>query len=158
MTRIYLFFLFLGLASATGLLHADTEGTRVQHYNLKKGIALQGYDPVIYFTQGTAKKGSAQNSYTYQGVTYHFVSPSNLTTFKNNPSQYEPQYGGWCAYAFAKGGGKVKIDPKHFKIINQKLYLFFDTPIWGNTLKKWNKGSDQAQISKANAEWAKIIN
>ncbi len=158
MTRIHLLFLLLSFSFSAGFLNAETKEARINHYNMKKGVALQGYDPVAYFTQGDAQKGNAKISHNHKGITYYFTSASNLDSFKKNPSKYEPQYGGWCAYALAKGGGKVKIDPKRFKIIDQKLYLFFDTPVLGNTLKKWNKGQDQAQIAAADAEWAKLTN
>ncbi len=146
-----LFLLYLGFFLTSFSLSAETEQQRITHYNLKSGLAIQGYDPVSYFS-GKAKKGSSKNSYQHHGVTYHFSSPENLTLFKNKPAQYEPQYGGWCAYAFAIGKDKVKINPKSYKIINNKLYLFYHT-FPTNTLKRWNKQEDAEQLQKADQVW-----
>jgi len=47
-------------------------------------------------------------------------------SFKANPEKYEPAYGGWCAYAMGENGEKVKIDPETYKIIEGKLFLFYN--------------------------------
>jgi len=130
---------------------------QTQHFNLKKQTALKGYDPVAYFTLGKAVKGDAKFQYLHNGVNYQFSSLENLKKFKLKPNYYQPQYGGWCAYAFAVGGGKVSINPKRFKIVDNKLYLFYDTLLGPNTLKKWNKANDKEQIKKADKRWAEII-
>lgn len=142
--------LFLGTLIAS----AESASQRTKHYNLKKGLAIQGYDPVSYFSN-SPKEGKKELSHTHKGVTYHFVSQANLNKFKSTPTKYEPQYGGWCAYALAKGGGKVKINPKSYKIISGKLYLFYNAFPGGDTLKKWNKESDTSQIQTANKAWQK---
>ncbi len=56
-----------------------------------------GGDPVAYFTQNKAVKGSSKYQSTYQGATYYFSSAADLATFKKNPSKYVPQYGGFRA-------------------------------------------------------------
>jgi len=135
---------------------ADTATQRQKHYNLKNHLGIQGYDPVSYFS-GNPQKGNSAHAQTVKGVTYHFVSAANASKFKSNPAKYEPQFGGWCAYAFAEKAGKVKINPKSYKIISGKLYLFYRSAPWGNTLKKWNKNSDAAQIKVASSEWSKFV-
>ena len=134
----------------------DLNVKQSQHHNLKNQTAIKGYDPVAYFTQKKAVKGEAKFNYQHNAINYLFSSQENLNKFKTNPNHYQPQYGGWCAYAFAKGGGKVPINPKRFKIIDKKLYLFYDTLIGPNTLKKWNKADDAEQIKKANKKWSEI--
>ena len=54
--------------------------------------------------------------------------------FLKNPTNFEPEYGGWCAYAMGDSGEKVTINPETFKIINGKLYLFYNAFLT-NTLK-----------------------
>ena len=123
--------------------------------NLEKGIAISGYDPVTYFTLGRAVYGNSSYSFPYNGAIYHFSSEANLDSFKMNPGKYEPQYGGWCAYAMGKDGIKVKIDPATFKIIDNKLYLFYNFH-FNNTLKKWNE--DESSLLKvANENWNKLM-
>lgn len=134
---------------------AQNPAIRKQQFNLEKGVAIQGYDPVAYFTQNKAVKGSAANSFTYKNVTYHFVSPATLKTFQENPDKYEPQYGGWCAYAMGATGEKVEVDPETFKIVDGKLFLFYHTFI-NNTLSKWNKDEPNLH-KKADASWNKFI-
>jgi len=158
MKTVHPLLIALSLIFSLGVLHGESESSRKSHFNLKKGVAIQGYDPVTYFTKGAAIKGNSKFQHTHNGITYHFSSEATKHSFLTNPSKYEPQYGGWCAYALAKGGGKVKIHPKRFKIINDKLYLFFDTAVWGNTLKKWNDSSDKTQVDQADATWQKLIN
>jgi len=127
---------------------------RQKQYNLEKGLAIRGYDPVAYFTQKKAVKGSATNTYTYKNVTYQFASPANLEVFRKSPEKYEPQYGGWCAYAMGASGEKVEIDPETFKVKDGKLYLFYHSFI-NNTLPKWN--SNKANLhKKADANWSKF--
>lgn len=127
---------------------------RTAQFNLEKGLAIQGYDPVAYFTLKKAVKGKASFAATYEGVTYHFSSQANKEAFLKNPSGYEPQYGGWCAFAMGDYGKKVEVDPETFKILDGKLYLFYNA-YFNNTLKSWNK--DEANLKKkADANWKKI--
>ena len=129
--------------------------TSTKHYNLKRGIAIQGYDPVSYFEKGRAEKGLESIQYKYNGATYLFTSSAHKQAFETNPTQYEPTYGGYCAYAMADGD-KVKIDPKTFKILDGKLYLFYN---FGgtNTLTLWND-EEASLLPKADKAWKKIIN
>ncbi len=137
--------------------NADTQEQRKQHYNLNNGLALKGYDPVSYIDNNIAAKGSSKLAHTYQGITYRFKNSANLAKFKSNPNKYEPQYGGWCAFAFAVDAGKVSINPKRFKVIDGKLYLYYDTLHSKNTLKLWNAKDDIEQINKANKVWKKTL-
>jgi YHS domain-containing protein len=135
--------------------YAQNENKRVKMYNLNDQIAIQGYDPVAYFKQGRAIKGQKQFLATYEGVVYHFAIAANKGLFTNNPLVYEPQYGGWCAFAMGDSGDKVAINPSTFKIIDGKLYLFYNS-LFNNTLKTWNKS--QTELNKrANLNWKKII-
>jgi len=134
--------------------HAQETTVRTKHFNLENKLAIQGYDPVAYFKQNNAVKGSKEFSTYYQGATYYFSSAANKEEFKKNPATYEPQYGGWCAYAMGAKGEKVEIDPKTFKVTNGKLYLFYNK-YFNNTLPKWN--TDESKLkSNADVNWSKI--
>jgi hypothetical protein len=136
--------------------HAQEANQRTKHFNLEKNLAIQGYDPVAYFKQNEAVKGSKDLAVFHQGITYYFSSADNKEAFKKNPAQYEPQYGGWCAYAMGSKGEKVPIDPKTFKITNGKLYLFYNK-FFNNTLTDWNKDETRL-MNKANENWGKTNN
>ncbi|MEP7317370.1 MAG: YHS domain-containing (seleno)protein [Panacibacter sp.] len=119
---------------------------RAKEFNLEKGLAIQGYDPVAYFTQNKAVKGAKQFATLAEGVTYYFSTAENKDLFVKDYKKYEPQYGGWCAYAMGATNEKVEIDPETFKIVNGKLFLFYHTWV-NNTLNKWNK--DEANLKAA---------
>lgn len=153
MKQLCLLFLLLGFV-ITGF--TQTDQVRKKHYNLSKNLAINGYDPVAYFLQKKAVKDKAELAIIEKNVTYYFSSKANLEVFQKNPSAYEPEYGGWCAYAMGATGEKVYVDPETFKIVNNKLYLFYNR-FFNNTLKDWNK--DEANLkAKADESWKKIIN
>jgi YHS domain-containing protein len=142
------------LLMQVSISHAQEANQRTKHFNLEKTLAIQGYDPVAYFKQNTAVKGSKDLAVFHQGATYYFSSADNKSAFKKNAAQYEPQYGGWCAYAMGSKGEKVPIDPKTFKITNGKLYLFYNK-FFNNTLTDWNK-DETGLMNKANGNWKTI--
>jgi len=135
--------------SLGGIAQADK---RTKTFNLENGIAIRGYDPVAYFTQQKAIRGDRNLAVKAEGVTYYFSSVANKELFKADFRKYEPQYGGWCAYAMGKSNEKVEIDPESFKIANGKLYLFYKSWI-NNTLFKWNK-DEQNLRPRADANWS----
>jgi YHS domain-containing protein len=132
----------------------QSDTIRKKHYNTKKDIAVEGYDVVSYF-DGEPKEGESEYSIVYKGITYFFASKSTFEKFKMDPVKYEPAYGGWCAYAMGETGEKVKVDAETFKIIDGKLYLFYN--FWGNnTLGNWNK-NEKALRSAGDKNWKKFI-
>ncbi len=149
-----LLILFVLLFSTT--VFSQSISKRVTDFNLEKKVAIQGYDPVAYFVQKKAVKGKSTLASTHDGVVYYFSSQTNKDLFLKNPSNYEPQYGGWCAFAMGDYGEKVEINPETFKIIDGKLYLFYNA-FFNNTLKSWNK--DETNLKKkADTNWKKIYN
>ena len=152
MKKIFLLLLMITAVHAVLLAQADK---RKKEYNLSKSfLAIEGYDPVAYFTQNKSLRGSKEHALSYEGVTYYFASAQNKELFKANPAKYEPQYGGWCAYAMGSSGEKVSVDPATFKILNGKLYLFYNS-YFNNTLKSWNKDENNLH-TKADLNWSKI--
>lgn len=151
MKKLVLFVLIL----VSGISFAQNDAKRINQYNLENKVAIQGYDPVGYFNQAKAIKWKKEISASYQGVVYKFSSSENKDAFLKNPSKYEPQYGGWCAYAMGSSGEKVEINPETFKIIDGKLYLFYNA-YFNNTLKTWNKDETKLK-SQADTNWKKYI-
>ena len=134
---------------------SQKDGVLVTHFNLEKKVAIQGYDPVAYFKQGKAVKGKKEITTLHEGVVYYFSMPVNKEYFLKNPSKFEPQYGGWCAFAMGDSNEKVSVNPETFKIINGKLYLFYNA-FFNNTLKSWNK-EEAGLMRKADGNWSAII-
>jgi YHS domain-containing protein len=132
----------------------QTDDARKKNFNIKKNMGIEGYDPVSYFDKKPAE-GEAKFTGTHKGITYLFATQVNLNKFKTSPEKYEPAYGGWCAYAMGASGEKVKIDPETYKILDGKLYLFYN--FWGsNTLEDWNEDEKNLK-AKADQNWKKII-
>lgn len=117
----------------------------------RSNLALQGYDTVAYFTVGEPTKGSADYSTTFNGAEFRFASEENLNLFLGNPEQYAPQYGGYCAWAVAKGQ-TAKGDARRWAIVDNKLYLNYNKGIQ----KKWDK--DRAGfITSADTNWPTVL-
>ncbi len=151
----YLFGLITMAVLSLSVTAQDAVTLRKKHFNLESGIAIKGYDPVAYFTQNKAVKGKKELAVSHQGTLYYFSSVENKDAFKAAPFKYEPEYGGWCAYAMGNSGEKVSIDPETFKIVNGKLYLFYNR-YFTNTLKDWNK--NEATLKKnADLNWPKLF-
>src|SRR5450755_3210763 len=124
--KLLIAILFL-LAAFPGL--SQTDAFRTKQFNLDNGVAIKGYDPVSYFLQKKAEKGNKENSISYHGVTYYFASASDQQAFEANPET--------------------------FKIINGKLFLFYNR-FFNNTLKTWNQ-NESGLHSQADANWQKIL-
>ena len=86
------------------------------------GLALQGYDPVAYFTVGEPTKGKYNITSEYKDGTYWFSSEEHKASFDANPEAYVPEYGGYCAFGAAMGF-KFDGDPNHWRIVDGELFL-----------------------------------
>jgi YHS domain-containing protein len=117
----------LGLAlAATGMAQAPpttSGGSGMALLNLEDTVALHGYDPVAYFTENRAVKGSRRILQRLGSATYYFASGSNRYEFLRNAPGYQPQFGGYCAASLAQGRLE-DVAPHLFVIYEGKLYLF----------------------------------
>lgn len=86
-------------------------------------VALDGYDPVAYFTSGESFMSDGSFHYNYNKTEWFFKSEANLEKFKANPEAYMPFYSGFCAYELAFGN-LVESDPRFWRIYNKRLYFF----------------------------------
>jgi YHS domain-containing protein len=87
-----------------------------------KGVIIEGYDPVAYFTDNKAEKGTDKFTFKYHGATYWFTSKEHEDLFKSDPEKYLPQYGAFCGYAVSIG--KLRpVDPTIYQIENGRLIL-----------------------------------
>lgn len=94
----------------------------------RNNMAIDGYDPVAYFTEQKPVKGSPEFRSDFQGSTFQFASAAHRDAFAADPSKYAPQYGGYCAYGMAKGY-KAAIDPAAFTVVSDKLYLNYSETV-----------------------------
>ena len=124
----------------------------------KQKIANGGYDVVAYFEDDKAEKGKPEYGVTYNGVKYYFSSEEHQLHFKIVPEMYLPQCDGYCAYAVAAKNAKVPVNPETFKVIDGKLYLFFNGNVNGkllSALPEWNKDEENL-LKQLPANWEKL--
>ena len=89
----------------------------------EKRVALSGYDPVSYFTEGHPEKGSAEYSAAFDDATYWFKSAEHRAMFVADPDHYAPQFKGYCTIMVSRGV-KQEADPEAWAIADGKLYVF----------------------------------
>lgn len=119
--------------------------------SLLGGVAIEGYDPVAYFTESRPVEGRKQWSHEWNGATWRFASAANRDLFAKEPERYAPQYGGYCAWAVANGY-TAGIEPEAWAIRDGKLYLNYDLEI----REKW-MADVPGHVAKADANWPKLL-
>ena len=114
-------------------------------------VAINGYDPVAYFTAGRPTQGAATFKATYQGAEFRFANAANRAAFTANPARYAPQFGGYCAWAVSQGY-TAGIDPNAWAIVDGKLYLNYNRSIQ----TRW-QGDRANLIQAANRNWPNVL-
>ena len=135
----------LSVAMATSALAAGVELNASS-----TGLAMQGYDPVAYFTDGAPAKGSYKITTVFNDATYRFASEEHKAQFEANPEAYLPAYGGYCAFGTAMGF-KFDGDPTYWKIVDNTLYLNLSKDIQ----ERW-EGNIPGFVQDANGHWENI--
>ena len=115
------------------------------------GKAINGYDPVAYFTEGKPIEGKGGFTLDWMGARWWFASASNRDAFAKNPARYAPQYGGYCAWAVSQGSA-ASTTPQAWKIVKGKLYLNYSKGIQ----KRWESGGVAKLIAAGDANWPEI--
>lgn len=118
-------------------------------------LANGGYDVVSYFTVNKAVKGDKKFAVEYNGADYYFASEKDQKAFKADPTKYLPQCDGYCAWGVAEKNVKFPVNPETFKVLNGKLYLFFNGDLDGkpfNTMTEWNK-DEKKLLGKIDEAW-----
>jgi YHS domain-containing protein len=136
--------LFIG----TGASYAG-DGVNTGYFG---NVAILGYDPVAYFTDGRATKGSPEIAKKWLGATWYFASAKHRDAFASEPVRYAPQYGGFCTLGAAFEEASANIDPEAWRIVDGKLYLFSGK----EGLEEDFDAAPAPVIAKANAKWSGI--
>ena len=117
-------------------------------------LAIKGYDPVAYFTDGKPTQGRAEFAYEWDEHRYLFATADHRDLFKADPVRYAPQFGNYCAMALSKG--KIVVaNPENWLINGGKLYVFGKPAPAGPVLFKQNLAEN---ITKANHNRALLPN
>jgi YHS domain-containing protein len=111
--------LLTGTAVAGGPVGAQDAGQAAE-----PRLALKGYDPVAYFTEGRPMLGKKEFEYPWDGVRYRFASEQHMSMFRGDPDHYSPQFAGSCAMGMSKGH-KVEANPENWLISDGRLFVFY---------------------------------
>jgi YHS domain-containing protein len=152
MSKLKSFLIIAIVALMSNFASAQTEPVSKDH------LAIGGYDVISYFTANKAAKGSEKFATIFNDVKYHFTSAKNREAFLEHPQKYLPQCDGFCAWGVAEKNTKFPINPETFKIVDGKLYLFFNGDFQGspfNTLTVWNK-EEQRLLGVLQPNWDKL--
>lgn len=87
------------------------------------GVALYGYDPVAYFTDGRPVLGSRDFEAEWDGAAWRFASEANRAAFLSAPDVYAPRFGGYDPASVSRGVAAAG-HPLLFRISGERLYLF----------------------------------
>lgn len=121
-------------------------------YKNRQGVAIDGTDPVAYFTEGRPVAGSPQYTVDWNGATWRFSTAANRDAFRANPSRYAPQFGGYCAWAVSQGY-TASTTPEAWEIVGDRLYLNYSRGIH----RRWSR--DRAgHIASAQQNWPAVLN
>ena len=116
------------------------------------GLALQGYDPVAYFTEGEATPGDWRITAIHNDAIYRFSSEAHKAAFEADPEAFLPEYGGYCAFGAAMGF-KFDGDPEQWRIVDGELYLNISADIQ----ERWLEDVP-GFITQADEKWPGIAN
>ena len=117
----------------------------------KTGLAIQGYDPVAFFTDGKPVKGKAEFPARHNGALFYFASKEHRDVFKADPAKYEPAFGGYCAYGVSRNK-LVEIDVEAFQIVDGRLLLQYSKGV-RDDFNKDTKGN----LAKAKSNWPALV-
>jgi YHS domain-containing protein len=114
-------------------------------------VAIQGYDPVAYFTMSKAVPGSEEFAYDWLGANWYFSNDAHRQQFAAEPVRYAPRYGGYCAIGVAFGELVAAIDPEAWFIVDDKLYLQYSKAVDADF-----RADRTALLSDAEANWDEV--
>jgi YHS domain-containing protein len=89
------------------------------------GLAIAGYDPVAYYTDGKPLTGRPEFELRYAGAVWRFCNSGNRAAFAAQPEIYMPQFGGYDPLGVAHGVA-VAGNPNVWLITGERLFLFYD--------------------------------
>lgn len=115
------------------------------------GLAISGYDPVAYFTDGKQISGSADFELRYGGVVWRFSNSGNRAAFAADPDVYTPKFGGYDPLGVASGVA-VAGKPDVWLISGERLFLFYDR----SRLEKFAADPDRF-FAEAKRRWPDVL-
>ena len=117
---IALILLLAAIFAPAGLRAATNERVVTDRYT---GLAIGGFDPVAYFTEGRPTLGQPDFEMSEEGTVWRFRNEGNRASFAAHPEIYGPQFGGYDPVDVARGVAFAG-NPRLWLIAGERLYLF----------------------------------
>jgi len=118
--------LLAGLACTGGIFASPAQAAAPEPLvvNPNTGLALSGFDPVAYFTDGKAEFGRPELELRSNGIVWRFRNAGDRAAFADHPEVYTPRFGGYDPVAIARGNS-VPGHPLFWAVTGERLYLFY---------------------------------
>jgi len=110
------------------------------------GLAIGGYDPVAYFTQGKPVSGHDDIELKWGGGVWRFVNQGNRAAFRKHPEFYAPRFAGYDAYALSNGR-TTRGHPHLWVRYKDGIFLFYSSV----NRRLWKKNREQATAAAQQA-------
>lgn len=123
LNRLIVVFVAIFVASAASFASTSRLSSDVVVDPLS-GVALNGYDPISYFTDVEPLPGKSDFELIWRGVPWFFASEGNMEIFLKAPEIYAPQYGGHGVMSLSRGFLSDG-NPLIYKVVDNRLYLFY---------------------------------
>jgi len=123
----FLFQVLLGIALAGGAFGPLRAGAATDNQlavNSNTGLAISGFDPVAYFTEGKAIFGQAEIELNLDGAVWRFSNEGNRGAFAGHPEVYAPRFGGYDPVSIGQGRS-VPGHPLFWVVVGERLYFFY---------------------------------
>ena len=91
--------------------------------NRYSGLAIEGFDPVAYFTDAAASLGRPEFEAAESGAVWRFRNEGNRASFVSHPDIYGPQFGGYDPTDLVRGVTCAG-NPRFWVVAGNRLYLF----------------------------------
>lgn len=143
--------LFIALVMSFAAVAASPAVAKSRAVHAVAGVAISGYDPVAYFHEGRAMRGSGSYALRWRGAVWHFASAANLAAFEADPMAFFPQFGGYCVDALARGEARPG-DPEIWVIHDGRLYL----STTGAARDRWRAETPEI-LERAASHWPDIL-
>jgi hypothetical protein len=142
-------FAYAGLAFVLAAGPSASAGERIV-VDWHTGLAIDGYDPVAFFTDGKPLQGSPGLELRQGDVIWRFINVGNRAAFAAAPKVYMPQYGGYDPIGVARGLA-VAGNPTVWLIQGQRLFMFYD----GGRRQKFASDPNRV-IASADRKWPDV--
>ena len=117
----------------------------------RTGLALNGVDPVAYFTDAAPRYGRPDQEYRHAGAIWRFRNEGNKAAFVANPDVYMPRYGGYDPIAIGGRALALPGNPLVWALVGERLYLFYND----EARERFIAAPDEA-ILRADNKWPTV--